>query len=406
MHILYIHQHFATPNGSTGTRSYEFAKRWVKAGHKVTVITGYSDLSGLELENNKLLQKQTIEGINVNIIAAKYSNKQSYFRRTMSFLSVCFFSNYVGLMTKNVDVIFSTSTPLTVGIPATILKWLKRVPFIFEVRDQWPEVPIEMGIIRNRVLIKLLLWLEKTIYKKSAAIVALSPGMADGVRSVLKAEKPIHIVSNSSDTELFRPDIDGSEIRHKNAWGNKLVLLHFGAMSKANGTGFIVDVAERLKANTDICFVLIGAGHEKISNTQKIEQLGLNNITVMDSLPKAQLPKLVAACDISMVTLANYPILEHNSSNKFFDSLSAGKPILLNYSGWQRKIIEENKAGFGCEQGNLEEFAEKVLYMNQNRESLVKMGQNARRLAEEKFNRDKLAQQVLDVLHNTVEPKQ
>jgi hypothetical protein len=132
MHILYIHQHFATPKGSTGTRSYEFAKRWVKAGHKVTLITGYYDVGGLELDKG-LIQKQRVEEIDVVIVGTKYSNKQSYLRRIISFLSFMFLSIYAGLRTKAIDVTYATSTPLTVGIPAMILKWLKRVPFIFEV---------------------------------------------------------------------------------------------------------------------------------------------------------------------------------------------------------------------------------------------------------------------------------
>jgi len=300
-----------------------------------------------------------------------------------------------------VDVVYATSTPLTVGVPAVFLKWLKRTPFVFEVRDQWPEVPIGMGIIRNKVLIKLLLWLEKIIYKKSSAIVALSPGMADGVRSVLNAEKTIAVIPNSCDTEVFRPDINGTAIRKERRWDDKLVLLHFGAMGKANGLGFVIDIAEKLKANTDIHFVLIGDGNEKTSLIRKVEQLKLSNIEISDARPKADLAGIVAACDVSMVIFADFPVLQHNSANKFFDSLSAGKPVLLNYSGWQREILEENNAGFGCQLCNLDEFVERVLYFNSNRRQLKQMGQNARRIAVEQFDRDKLAAHVLMVL-NTV----
>ena len=164
MHILYIHQHFATPEGSTGTRSYEFARRWVKAGHKVTLITGYYDIGGLQV-NKSLHRKQIIEGINIVVAGTKYSNKQSYIRRIISFLSFCLSSIYVGIRIKDVDVIYATSTPLTVGIPAMVIMRTKRAAFVFEVRDQWPEIPIELGVIKNRFLIKTLIWLEKTIYK-------------------------------------------------------------------------------------------------------------------------------------------------------------------------------------------------------------------------------------------------
>lgn len=397
MHILYIHQHFAVPSGSTGTRSYEFARRWIRSGHRVTLITGKCDISGLD-PCKSMIEKLAVDGIDIVLVGAKYSNKQSFLKRTMSFIYFMFLSIYVGLRTKKVDVIYATSTPLTVGIPSMVLKWLKRIPFVFEVRDQWPQIPIEMGIIRNRILIRLLLWLEKAIYKRSSAIVALSPGMAEGVRSVLKKPKPITMIPNSSDTSIFHPDIDGSSIRIAHEWGNKLVLLHFGAMGRANGLDFIVEVANKLKDNQDIHFVLVGDGSERKGLEEKIKRLELKNIEILDSMPKTELLQLVAACDISMVIFANFPILEHNSANKFFDSLSAGKPILLNYSGWQRKIVEENNIGYGSKQYNLDEFVEKVLYFNSHKELLTEMGKNARRTAEALFDRDGLANQAIEVL--------
>ncbi len=410
MHILYIHQHFATPAGSTGTRSYEFARRWVKAGHKVTLITGYYDIGGLQVDR-ALYQKQTIEGINVVVVGTKYSNKQSHLRRITSFLSFCFLSIYAGLRTKGVDVIYASSTPLTVGISAMVIKWVKRIPFVFEVRDQWPEIPIELGIITNRFLIKILLWLEKTIYKNCSSIVALSPGQADGVRAVLSPgsrnrglteEKPIMVIPNNCDIDLFRPDIDGSVIRQRRGWGDKLVFLHTGAMGKVNGLKFVIDAAERLKEHSDIMFVLIGDGNQKLFLESRAKELGLTNVRILSSVPKQELPEFYAAADMGLVIIGNFPIIEHNSANKFFDSLSAGKPVLLNYSGWQRKILEDNEAGLGCNLCNLDEFVEKVLYLNSHRKQVEQMGQNARRVAVEKFNRDRLAKQALELISSVI----
>ncbi len=397
MHILYIHQHFATPAGSTGTRSYEFARRWVKAGHKVTLITGYYDIGGLQV-NKALYQKQTIEGINVVVVGTKYSNKQSYICRIISFMSFCLLSIYAGLRTIDVDVIYATSTPLTVGIPAMFIKWLRKVPFVFEVRDQWPEIPIKLGIIKNSFLIKTLLWLEKTIYKSCSSIVSLSQGQADGIKEVLTDEKPITVIPNSCDVDVFRPEIDGSGIRQKRGWGDKLVLIHTGAMGKVNGLQFVIEAADKLKDHSDIIFVLIGDGNQKSSLENEVKKRGLANVEILSSVPKRELPEYYAAADTGLVIIGNYPIIEHNSANKFFDSLSAGRPVLINYSGWQRKILEENEAGFGCDLYNLEKFVEKVLYLNSHRQQVKQMGRNARRVAIEKFNRDKLAKQALEII--------
>lgn len=401
MHILYIHQHFAIPAGTTGTRSYEFARRWVAAGHKVTVITGHYDIGGLEYSK----KIQTIDGIDIRIAGTKYSNKQSFFRRLMSFAGFVLFSFIAGMRVKNVDIIYATSTPLTIGIPAMFLKWFKRIPFVFEVRDQWPEIPIQMGLIKNKFFSRVLLTLEKCIYKSSAAIVALSPGMAEGIRTILKKEKPIIVVPNSSDTDLFHPDIDGSEIRKKHGWENKILFLHFGAMGKANGLDFLLDVAEDLKENHEIQFAVIGDGETKPALEEKTAQLNLKNIEFLPSVSKTELPNHIAACDVAMVIFADYPILQHNSANKFFDSLSAGKPILLNYSGWQREIIEESNAGLGCDLCSKGQFTQKAIELALNPDLRKQMGQNARKLALEKFNRDKLASQTLGFIEKAASSK-
>lgn len=399
MHILYLHQHFAVPSGSTGTRSYEFARRWIKAGHKVTVITGHYDIGGLEYGK----KKQSIDGIEVRIVGAKYSNKQSFISRLIAFVGFVIYSFIAGMRVNNIDVIYATSTPLTIGIPAILLKWFKRVPFVFEVRDEWPRIPIEMGFIKNSLLIKTLLSLEKRIYKNSAAIIALSPGMASGVREVVGDEKKIEMVSNSSDLKVFSPEISGTKIREKYGWSDKFVLMHFGAMGKANGLDFLVEAAENLKDNTSIHFVIIGDGATRQPLLDKVNKLGLKNIELLGSIPKTVLPGYVAICDVSMVIFADYPILEHNSANKFFDSLSSGKPILLNYSGWQREILEQHRAGFGCSQFDIDEFIEKVLYLSSNRNELESMGKNARLLAEKEFNRDLLSSKVLSVIESAVQ---
>ncbi len=395
MHILYIHQHFATPHGSTGTRSYEFARRWVKSGHKVTMITGHYDIGGLDLSKGR---KQVIDGINVIIVGTRYSNKQSILRRIFSFLSFCFFCIIAGLRVENVDVIYATSTPLSIGIPAMKLKWFKRVPFIFEVRDQWPEILIEIGVIKNKIFICMLLWLEKLIYKQSSVIVALSPGMAEGIKKVNGEKKQILVVPNSCDTDVFSPEIDGSQIRKKYGWKEKFVLLHFGAMGRVNNLQFVLEAAQKLRDNKTIHFVLAGNGSQKDTLRDKIRKLNLQNVEILDAIPKHELADFVAACDVSLVTIANYKILERNSANKFFDSLSAGKPVLLNYSGWQREILEAYKCGSGCDLCNLEQFVEKIKYLESNKNELAQMGQNARKVALEQFSRDKLAAAVLDLI--------
>ncbi len=402
MHILYIHQYFSTPRGVTGTRSYEFAKRWIKAGHNVVMLTTTTQLCEQDLQDAKgrFIKQAIIDGIDVRAVNLPYNQKMGFIKRSLSFIGFVLVASVYVLFVKRPAVIYATSTPLTVGIPALIAKWLRRIPFVFEVRDQWPEIPIELGIIRNPLLKGFLLWLEKRIYLSSSAVVALSPGMADGVRKIIGDRRPITVVSNCCDTELFGPEVDGLQLRKEHGWEHKFVLMHFGAMGKANGLDFVVKVADRLRNESQIKFILVGSGSERAKITKQTQNLHLSNIEIIPPQPKTVLPEYVAACNVSMVIFADHPILEHNSANKLFDSLSAGKPVLLNYGGWHREVIEEAKAGLGCKQCDLNEFVENVLRLFGCRESLDAMGNNARKLAETRFSRDLLAQKVLEAIEN------
>ncbi|HEB41975.1 MAG TPA: glycosyltransferase WbuB, partial [Candidatus Dependentiae bacterium] len=257
MNILYIHQYFATPKGKTGTRSYEFSKRWVNAGHNVTMLTTIAQLSDEEISHSKgnVIKRLNIDGITVCAFNLPYNQKMSVVKRSLSFVGFFVLATFFLLFTKKPDIVYATSTPLTVGIPALVAKWLRRIPFVFEVRDQWPEIPIELGIIKNRVMIKILLWLEKTIYKNSSAIVAGSPGQADGIKKIAAKDKIVKVIPNSCDIEVFRPDIDGSVVRKKYGWENKFIFLHVGAMGKINDLGFVIKAALKLKDTPEILFV-------------------------------------------------------------------------------------------------------------------------------------------------------
>ncbi len=405
MHILYIHQYFTTPLGTTGTRSYEFARRWVAQGHKVTMLTSTAALTKEDLvqASGWFFKRFTVDGINVLAMAVPYRQQMGVFKRCLSFLAFLLLATVIVLFVRKVDVVYATSTPLTVGIPALAARWFRQKKFVFEVRDQWPESVVEVGVIKNRFLIRILLWFERLIYKNASAIVAVSDGMAEGIREVAGQNKPIYVVPNGADLNLFRPDIDGSQIRQKKNWGNKLVFLHTGAMGKVNSLDFVIDAAWKLRESRDILFVLIGQGSRKSALENRIKELGLNNVEIMPSVPKEQLPPILAAADVIIAVIGNFPIIEkHASLNKFYDGLAAGKPILLNYHGWQGKALEESVAGFGCKLCDVDQFVEKVLYLNSHRELLPEMSRNARQLAVSRFDREKLADQALSVLEKNL----
>jgi len=339
-----------------------------------------------------------IEGIDVVALNVPYHQTMGPVRRIRAFVSFMLLSCWQVLRTKSVDIIYASSTPLTVGVPALVGRWFRRIPYVFEVRDIWPAALVALGLIRSRVSIWFLQHFERAVYRRAAAILALSPGMEVIVRRNAPRRKQIVTVPNCSDTDLFHPGMDGKTIRRERGWMDKFVCLHSGAMGRINGLDVIVRAAEYFRDEPDFLFVLMGEGKEKAGLVEARDRLGLQNLQISDSVPKNRLPAVVAAADLCLMTVANASILQHNSANKFFDYLAAGKPVLLNYGGWQREVLESASAGLGCEQGDDEAFFANLAALKADADRRAAMGRNARDLALREFDRDKLAAQALEVI--------
>jgi len=227
--ILYIHQYFKTPEEPGGTRSYWFSIELIKNGYDVIMITSRP-------KQKKLIEKQVIDGIEVIYIKNFYSNNMGILRRMIAFFNFMIKSAWIALFQRDIHLVFATSTPLTVGIPALLMRWIRRVPYVFEVRDLWPEVPIQMGALKNPLLRKLALMLEKTIYHNAIHIIALSPGMKDGVINKGIEASKVSIIPNMSKIDKFWQRTKNKLIAEKfNIDLKKMNVIHFGAMGKANG---------------------------------------------------------------------------------------------------------------------------------------------------------------------------
>ncbi|MBN2456501.1 MAG: glycosyltransferase family 4 protein [Sedimentisphaerales bacterium] len=408
MHIAYIHQYFTTRFGSSGTRSYEFARRWVQAGHHVTVITSTAQLQQEELSQTKNikrgLKRLYVEGIEILALEIPYHQSMAYSKRAWSFLRFLTKSTFILAQLKNVDVVYATSTPLTVAVPALSNKFCRRIPFVLEVRDLWPKAPIARGIIKNKLAIKLALWFERTIYLKAAGIVALSIDMKDYIDKITKEPAKTIVVTNCSDIDLFKP-LKGQEkqkVRAELGWENKFVVVHAGAVGQVNGLYRIVEAANRIKSYNEICFVFIGDGNQRPYLEEMVKGLKLDNVKFMDPVPKTELARILPAADIGLVSINKMLHTQYNSANKLFDYFACGLPILLNYAGWQKDVLDRYSAGLSCDNFNDEEFVEHLLRLLKNPDLRKEMGRNSRRLAEDEYNRDVLSKKVLDFAINRV----
>lgn len=394
MKILYFHQHFSTPKGSAGIRSYAMAQSLIRNGHQVTMVCGSfgAGQTGLSQPFEKGMRRGDVDGIEVIEFELSYSNSLSFLQRILIFLSFAFKSIKVALFEKY-DVLFATTTPLTAGIPGIFAKWFRRKPFVFEVRDLWPELPKAMGVIKNPVVLWLMSVLEWTSYHSADRLVGLSPGIVEGiVKRGIDPEK-VASIPNGCDLDIFATD--HQSWRPEQVSGNDLMAIFTGTHGLANGLDAVIDAAVELqkRGRNDIKLVLVGDGMQKKPLIASAQQLELTNVVFHEPVNKNKLAALMASADIGLQILANIPAFYYGTSpNKFFDYIAAGLPVLNNYPGWLADSITDRKCGFAVPPENPSAFADALEYAADHRNELKEMGVNAQQLAREQFNRENLSQ--------------
>ena len=321
MKILYFHQHFSTPDGSTGTRSYEFAKQLVSRGHEVTVVCGSYFLAntGLHGDPVKGIRRGVVDGINVIEIVLEYSNYDNLLQRSVTALKFAGKSIYIAL-TERFDLLFATSTPLTASLPGIAMRCLKPTKkFVFEVRDLWPEIPKALGVSNPAILWSLSL-LERVSYLAMHAGVALSPGIRDGMRRRTRPAKPIELIPNGCDLDTFGPRAArGTELPAGFATTG-LRCVFCGAHGVANGLDAVLDAASELQrlGRSDIQIIFVGDGKLKPQLVERCRNEQLANCLFIDPMPKHRLAELLQQADVGLQILANVPAFYYGTSpNKF-----------------------------------------------------------------------------------------
>ena len=395
MHILYFHQHFSTPKGAAGIRSYEMARGLLKNGHEVTMVCGSYGLgrTGLEGAFRRGRREGLVEGIRVVEFDLRYSNRDGFVKRAGLFLKFALGGIRIALG-HQYDVVFSTTTPLTAGLPGIAARWLRRKPFVFEVRDLWPELPRAMGVITNPLVLGLMSGLEWASYRSADRLVGLSPGICEGIAKRGVPKERIIMVPNGCDLGVFSAEPDAGW-RPEGVSAGAFMAIFTGTHGIANGLNAVLDAAVELKARgrDDIRFALIGDGKLKSSLRTRAEVEGLDNVIFHDPVDKQRLAGLMSSADIGMQILANVPAFYYGTSpNKFFDYISAGLPVLNNYPGWLADMIDENNCGYVIPPEDPIAFADALIEAADNRDALTEKGKRALMLAESDFDRAKLAE--------------
>jgi glycosyltransferase involved in cell wall biosynthesis len=384
MRILYLHQFFITRAGVGGTRSYEFARRFAAREHAVRMVTaggGSREVDGIEVVG--------VRGGYGDYVGA---TAVGYPRRMLGFAAFALSATAAALRGPRPDVIYATSPPLTIALPALAAAARWRAPLVFEVRDLWPEAPIQMGALRSPALRRAARALERFVYARSARLIALSPGIGEGVVGAGVPPERVTLVPNASDLELFSPALDRAAERRRLGLGDGLVCSYFGTMGEANDLRQVVDAAPLVG---DVTFVLLGDGKRR----RELERGAPANVRFLDPLPdKASVARLAAASDACLTIFKDVPVLATNSPNKLFDTFAAGRAAIVNTEGWMRELVEENEAGLFVRAGDARDLADNLAWLRDHPDEVERLGRNARALAEREFDRDELAWRALAVL--------
>lgn len=413
MKILLIHQYFLEKGDGGGSRFNEMTQVWASQGHEITVLAGmvhYATGKKPEKYKGKYFFTDLDFYNNVDVIRSHVSESYNtnFLGRLWAYFSFVFSSIYAGLFktNKKFDVILVTSPPLFVGITAYVLSKIKSVPFVFEIRDLWPESAIDTGVLKNKMIIKFAYWFERFIYKKATLINVLTPAFREKLIVDKKIDpKKVIFIPNAADfslAESIQENFDATAFKKELNLQDKFVITYVGAHGVANHLIQLIETAERLK-DTNVVFQLIGAGMQKNMLVEEAAKRKLNNIIFRDSVPKKEVFKYILASDAGASVLKKVDTFKTIYSNKTFDYMSCKKPILLSIDGVSRDLVEQAKCGYYVEPENPEEIEKGIRLMLANKESLNIMGENGFNHAKKYFDRSDLASKYTNKIKEVLE---
>lgn len=398
MHILLIHQAFAALDEPGGTRHHELARYLAGRGHKVTIIA--SPVSYLTGSPSTFGGGDRGEG-GVRVIRA-YTYRalhRSFVHRIFSFFSFMVSSFIAGLGVKNVDLVWGTSPPIFQGLTAWLLARLKRVPFLFEVRDLWPAFAIAVGVLKNPTLISMSLWLERFLYRHADQVVVNSPGYLTHVRE--RGARRVELVPNGADPHMFDPADQGAAFRSANRLADKFVVLYAGAHGMSNDLGVALEAAKILQdapESSDEVLTFLGDGKEKPTLQKQAAEMGLGNVLFLPPVPKAEMAAALAGADACLAILK--PIEEYKTTypNKVFDYMAAGRPVILAIDGVIRQVIETAQCGVFAQPGNPSALAQAIRQLAADPAASRRMGLSGRLYLEQHFSRSVVAEKLAVIM--------
>jgi glycosyltransferase involved in cell wall biosynthesis len=401
MHILIIHQAFASLEEPGGTRHFELARHLVSSGHRVTVIASpVSYITGSRIApESGTSAPPTAPGFTILRASVYAAHHKSFLHRILAFFSFMISSFWIGLGVRRVDLVWGTSPPIFQGVTAWLLARLKGASFLFEVRDLWPEFAVAVGVLKSRVLIRLSEWLEGFLYRGADCVMVNSPGFVQHVRS--RGARRVELVPNGADPSMFDSVADGAAFREQHEFADKFVALYAGAHGMSNDLEVVIDAA-RLLQDVPVQVVLVGDGKEKPALLARAADLGLRNMTFLPSVPKRLMPQVLAAADAGIAILKPIDAYKTTYPNKVFDYMAAGRPVVLAIDGVIREVVEAAGCGEFVKPGDAQALAGALRRLAADPGRARRMGLAGRQYLEHNLSREEIARRLVQVLESTV----
>ncbi len=407
MRITFLCQYFPPEMGAPSARTFEHARHWVGLGHEVTVITGFPNHpTGVIRPEYRgyFVKRENVEGIDLLRTWVYCAANKGFFKRVVNFLSFFFSSLLLGsTMTGRPDVVVGTSPQFFCAVAAYLLSIVKRAPFVFEVRDIWPQSAIELGALKNPLVIRILEAIELHLYRRAALIIVV----AESTRPYLIAKgvspEKIKSVPNGIDAKyLASVDSTPDNLCEKMGLGEKFIVSYIGTHGMSHALDVVLHAAEILKKEPGIHFLFVGEGAEKDNLKRLAAELKLSNVTFINEQPRERLAAFYRASDVSIVPLKQLPIFQKVLPSKLFELMGVGCAVICSVEGEAAQLVQRAEAGLCIEPENAIALIDAINWMRNDAELRRQLGANGRRFVKTNYLRSNLAEKYLEALESTV----
>lgn len=407
MKILFITQYFPPEPEPGGYRIFDFAKQLVRKGHHVAVITGmpsYPTGCLSQEYRTKVYLREEVEGVHVIRGYVYPASSKAFSKRLLGFATFVCSSVIIGFLERaRYDIVYGTSPPLFNGLSTYVIsRFAVGTPFVFEVRDLWPETAVVLGMLRNSVPVKLAERLEKFLYHKADCIVTVTGGIRQRLISRGFVQDKIHVITNGVDVDAFRPQWADDNIWQDADLKGRFIVTYAGTHGACQGLEVVLDAATTLATYDDIRFLFVGDGAEKDRLIQLRNERRLNNVIFLDIQQKERMPRVWAMSNVCLVSLKKLDLFRAALPTKMFEGMACARPILLAVDGEARELVKRAKAGICVEPGNSQQIAEAVMTLYNNPQLCANLGKNGGDFVTRYFSREILTDRLEKLLREIV----